>query len=371
MDCVQCVVACRKVNTQTMNPKLILAEGLDVLRKGEAKEREADKLQEAIVKSSKLRKQLPRLKMDYSHAYDTFIRGLELINFVRRTAITVGEHDLVKFCEVRMSHYMDRCENLRNKEANILLPIQLMSSGAAGSVKDGYEIKACLARLDGGRGLNKKTSWKHSLDVTDGSYMIRVRNLDDYAMAAPSVVVEIALQGVKTPLLVKKSIPCQCGWVRYVGVVGRGLMHLIVSCDAVLRESHVELELLRLEEISKSDWMSSLPPIDGLLSDVGVESSGTAAAVATRLPTFAPPQQQLYVLVNPAGVPLANRMNQLRMVLDSYPSGGVGVAKLDKSEQFVLQAVHELPIPTDICGDVDLGGASFEVSGHDLEGGRH
>lgn len=351
-----------------MNPKLILAEGLDVLRKGESKELEADKLQAAIVNSSKLRRQLPRLKGAYSNAYDTFIRGLELVNFVRRTAITVGEHDLIRFCEVRMTHYMDRCEALRNKEANILLPVQLMSSGAAGSVKEGYEVKGCIGRLDADNSLNKKAPWKLSADVADGSYMIRVRNLDDYTMAAPTVMVELALHGVKTPLHIKKAIPCQCGWVRYVGVVGKGLMHLVVSCDGVLRDSHVDVEVLRLEEVPKDDWMKTLPRIDGLLSD---DADEKIKPDSPKLPVFAPPQQLPYVLVNPQGVSLLNRLAQVRKVLDAFPSGDVKVTKLDKAEQFVLQAVHELPIPTDICGDMDLDGASFHASGTDMEGGRH
>jgi hypothetical protein len=360
-----------------MNAKLILAEGLEVLRRGESKEVAADKLQEAIIKSSKLRRELPRLKGAYSHAYDTFIRGLELVNFVRRTAIAVGEHDLVRFCEVRMNHYMDRCEALRNKEANILLPIQLMSSGAAGGVKDGYEVKGCVGRLDADHGLNSKHPWKLSIDVLDGSYMIRVRNLDDYAIAAPSVVVELAVLGVKTPLHIKKAIPCQCGWIRYVGVVGKGLMHLSVSCDGVLRDSHVDVEVLRLEEVAKDDWMKTLPSIDdGLLTDTKGATKGRDGDVddaigGAQLPTFAPPQQPVYVLVNPAGVSLVNRLAQIRKLLDSWPAGNVAATKLDKGEQFILQAVHSLMIPTDLCGDMDLAGASFDVSAADMEGDRH
>lgn len=332
-----------------MNPKLILAESLEVLKKAEAQEIECDRLQEAISKSSRLRKELNRLKRSYSSVYDLFIRGLEMMNFVRRTAIGVGETDLVSFCEQRMTYFMDRCEALRSKEANILLPLSQMDA----EVKTGFTTGEIVATLLPNTGLTKKIPWRQTVRVHDGSYLLTTKNVDLYGVAAPLVVVEVVVKGEQKRQNLKKTIPCQCGWSRMIGIVGEGEVTITVTSDAVVRESHVDLQCVRLEATSPgtSEWMQSLPKLDGLSV---IESSETV------------PKPPVKIEVQPQ-LPLSSRMELIRRQLDVWPAASVNTTPLRKEDQFVLQAIHQLPIPTDICADVHTIECDFSVKPNEID----
>lgn len=333
-----------------MNPKLVLAESLETLRKAEAKESEADKLQEAIAKSSSLHGHLSKLKRLFTAVYDTYIRGLEMMNFVRRWGITANEHDLVRFCELRMCSYMDRCEALRTKEANILVPISELDA----VVKSGYKIKDCIGSLQPTNPLDKNTPWRLSKQVPDGSYMVRARNCDKYSVAAPKVTIEVNVTFGSKSMNLRKVIPSQCGWTRCVGVVGGGTIDVCVTCDAVLRECHIGVELLQLEENDPDEWMKSLPQIDDIAVDIELPTVPTT-----------PPPARIDIQVQPKGVALTTRMELLRKKIDSWPNSNVEAVPLSKGEQHVLQAVHKLPIPTEICGDISS--VDFTVHPEDFE----
>lgn len=349
-----------------MNPKLVLAEGLELLKKAEMSEAQVDKLQERVTKSSKMRSELSRLKNEYSRVYDMLIQGLEMINFVRRAAMNVDESALEEYCAGRMKHYMDRCERVRQKEANILLPISQLGE----VTKEGFSIKETVLALDPAvTPISKKAPWSETIEVCDGSYLVLVRNEDQYTVAAPTVEVIVCVRQCDGKVQTfKKIVPSRCGWCRFVGLVGKGTLTLSAQCDSVLRNSHVGIEVKRLEE--KGDdvsWMSSLPRIDDLME---VEPEPKKEAVVDEIPI---PRGEITksarIEVNPQSATVSQRLQLLRRKLDEWPASGVSATLLAKNEQFVLQAVHNLPIPTDICGDCDFAaGVDFKVDVDELEG---
>ncbi|KEG12612.1 hypothetical protein DQ04_01581090 [Trypanosoma grayi] len=377
-----------------MAQKLLLAEGLDLLRRTEAREYDVDCSQVRISGSNKYRKELSRLAQAYAAVYQDYLRGVEILNYVRRCAMESDEpnsQSLVELCEGKMRAYMDRCEGVRKKEDNILLPLNQVDSYVA---KAAFEVGEPVFVLMGAQYvLKRKEGFSREETLTDGSYLIVVKNLDSYSVAAPqvSVCIDIVPQrGQKQRL--EKVIPCQCGWRRVIGVVASAALKLEAHTDGLLRDSHIDIALYRLEPSSLTTpstgtgaqldtpgamaekLVAELPKLsdDELkrLASPSVSKEGLSPPVPHEgdANDADPLMQQLQSLkvphthhrasspavmperieVSPANMTCADRMRRLRATLNVWPDENVMAAPLSREQQCTLQAVFALPFPTEI-----------------------
>ncbi|RNF23324.1 hypothetical protein TcG_01586 [Trypanosoma cruzi] len=374
-----------------MTQKLLLAEGLDLLRRTEAREYEVDRIQARICSSSKYRHELLRLVQAYNTVYHDYLRAVEIINYVRRTAASNNDprdEKLIEMCEGKMRVYMDRCELVRKKEDNILLPIEQMNQDWT---SDDFLLGSPVFVLSGVQhAIKRNAPFVREEKLGDGSYLFVVKNLDSYNVAAPELSVTIDIvphKGQQQRL--EKVIPCQCGWRRAIGVVTSTELHVLIRSNGLLRDSHVDVALYRLEP--KSATTTQAPP-PGVISDQriaklpkltdedlallsipnvpteslaplphqGAQPNETGNAMqelqSLRVP-YSQPRTQLAAMVpepievSPANMNCAGRMQRLRNTLSAWPNSNVLAVPLDREQQCVLQAVFALPFPSDIASD--------------------
>ena len=357
-----------------MNTNLLLAEALDVLKKAETREHHLDRLQEQVAKSAKRHRELSKLKNDYSAVYDTYIRALEMVNFVRRSAMGSNE-ELVRFCGEKMNFFMNHCDKLREKETNILVPID----EADEVVKDGFRVERTIKLLS--PVLSRGQPYADDFTLSDGCYEVILKNMDQYSVVAPTVQIAVQIRPLSGQAQVyRKEVPSQCGWCKFIGVVSSANVRILVGTDAFVRKSHVTIELRQLSE-TKADgqWLEKLPKID--------ESELTMLTLA-RLPVDEvgglppPPKDSIDELknlhvpyhtaspVSPKVIPpaarsltLEERLKIVQRATEPFPSLPMKIA----GPALVLsQRICALPEPTEICGDVEVG--DFDVSAADLEG---
>ncbi|ORC85325.1 uncharacterized protein TM35_000361850 [Trypanosoma theileri] len=382
-----------------MTQKLILAEGLDLLRRTEAREYEVDRSQVRISSSNKYRNELGRLAQAYGVVYADYLRGVEIINYVRRCAMEssdVNSRSLVEMCEGKMRVYMDRCDGVRKKEDNILLPLEQVDTHL---VKAAFEVAEPVFMLNGAQyKLTRKEPFMREEQLGDGSYLLVVKNLDSYGIAAPlvTVVVDIIPQRGQQQRL-EKEIPCQCGWRRVIGVVGKSTLRVMARTDGLVRDSHVDITLYNLErETSTTSTNSKTMRIEGnyndapgamaekivqqlpKLTDEELEILANSKVPTGELPGKAPnsdepkntkvTMQQLQSLnvphiggnattplvvperieVNPAKMNCSDRLKRLRMTLNAWPANNVMAVQLNREQQTILQAAFALPLPTEL-----------------------
>lgn len=253
-----------------MNVKLLLAESLDVLKKAEERESQTDQMQDRVARSGK--KDFQPVKKMYASLYDAYIKGLEMLNFCRRTAIDSGDDELSTFCAEKMNSYMNRCEKLRDKESNILSTLE--QAVMSGLNKEGFEVGQTVFHVAGSEPLKQSQPIIFENTLDDGSYQLVIKNLDDYSVAAPIVEVQFLVRGKNGKAQIhRKFVPPHCAWSRFVGVVGSGSVKLRVSTDAWVRSSHVDVTLRQLlpsanvvvgqvaGESTEGGWVAALPPL--------------------------------------------------------------------------------------------------------------
>ncbi|KAH9586697.1 hypothetical protein LSM04_006133 [Trypanosoma melophagium] len=391
-----------------MTQKLVLAEGLDLLRRAEAREYEVDRSQARISSSDKYRNELGRLIQAYSAIYADYLRGVEMLNYVRRCAMEnadVNSRSLIEMCEGKMRVYMDRCDAVRKKEDNILLPLDQIDTHLA---KAAYEVTEPVFVLNGTQfKLNCKESFTREERLADGSYLLVVKNLDSYSIAAPMVTVEVDIipqRGQQQKI--EKVIPCRCGWRRVIGVVGASTLRLVARTNGLVRDSHVDIALYNLERETAKDTNNNYNSNNregmGIAGGIYNDATGTmtekivqqlpkltdeelAILANSKVPAGALPEkgallnshepknpkvtmQQLQSLnvphiggnnttpltvperieVNPAEMTCADRLKRLRMTLNAWPENNVMAVQLSKEQQSVLQAAFALPLPTEL-----------------------
>ncbi|RNF10811.1 hypothetical protein TraAM80_01353 [Trypanosoma rangeli] len=371
-----------------MTQKLLLAEGLDLLRRTEAREYEVDRSQARICSSNKYRHELSRLVQAYGTVYQDYLRGVEIINYVRRTALSKNdpkEEKLIEMCEGKMRAYMDRCELVRRKEDNILLPLDQMNQNL---MSGEFVLGSPLFVLSGAQfSIKHSAPFLREEKLSDGSYLFVVKNLDAYSVAAPElgVTIDIVPQRGQQQRL-EKVIPCQCGWRRVIGVVASATVNVLVRSKGLLRDSHVDVALYRLEP--KSVTPAEMQP-PGLISDQLIAQlpkltdEELAALVIPSIPTdaLAPKahqganssnagnaMEQLQSLsvpysqpsmpfstmvpepieVNPANMTCAARLQRLRNTLNAWPNSNVMATSLGRESQVVVQTISALPFPTEL-----------------------
>ena len=234
-----------------MSIKLLLAEALDTLKKAEDAERGADALQVAMSKG-KTGRDFGKVRRQYSAAYDVYIRGLELLNYVRRYAIDAAEGELNNFCAQRMEKYMDHCDRLREKEASILMSVEQADQGGMLD-KEGYAVgeKLLFKRVE----MKNNTPIRWTEELTTGAYQVILKNYDDHSVAAPlvSINVEVVPKSKKAkPMRFRKVVPGRCAWSKYVGVATGSTIVVHVTTDAWVRASRIELTFRSLEPLEDS-----------------------------------------------------------------------------------------------------------------------
>jgi hypothetical protein len=351
-----------------MNTNLLLAEALDLLKKSQMREQQLDILQEKIARSAKRHRELSKLKNEYSSVYDNFIRGLEMVNFVRRSAMGLNE-DLTRFCADKMIYFMNHCDKLREKETNILVPID----EADEITKSGFHVEQTLKLVE--TVLSRGQPFVDEVTLGDGCFEFIVKNLDDYSVASPTIHVALQVGGAGAVQVFRKEIPSQCGWCKFVGSVGRSSVRVLVGTDGFLRKSHATVEIRQLAEIpAGGDWLGKLPKIDESeltmltlahlpVDDVGVPAQPrdpmeelTSLRVPFQSSPTAPNVKQ------PIGTvaSIEDRLEAIQRAVAHFPR----VSPQIKSQLAV--DVSALPEPTDIFGDLNVCG-DFDVTAADLE----
>lgn len=370
-----------------MTQKLLLAEALDILRRTEAREYEIDRSQVRISSSNKYRHELCRLVQAYDSVYTDYIRGMEIMNYVRRCTMngySLTNDKLIEMCEGKMKTYMDRCEMVRKKKDNILLPLDQLDQYVA---KGLFDLASPLFVLDSTiYAVKHNEPFVRKEKLKDGSYLLVVKNMDSYSLAAPllTVFVEVIPERGQ-PQQLKKVVPCQCGWQRVIGVVSPATLSLVVRSKGLLRDSHVDVAFYCLDPATAAKKQVEPPGVEAekLLAQLPrITNDELAQLASARIPTErlpgvkthagsveqntvqpppslnaphvpagkqTPPAVPDPIEVNPAALTCVGRLQRLRNTLDTWPDNGVVTAALTKEQQYVLQSVFALPFPTEIA----------------------
>ncbi|KAG5511218.1 hypothetical protein JKF63_07160 [Porcisia hertigi] len=236
-----------------MTQKLLLAESLDLLRQCEQREYDVDRNKQRISSDSQYRNELGRLLQSYDGVYQQYVRGLCILNHVRHTALSERDpksaeysRKLSEFCAGKMTAYMARCDSIVRKMDGILLPIQQVDL----VVKEGYVPDEAIYLQDGMTyplSRREKVLAKEFM-LMAGTYILTLKNRDDYTLAAPEVNVTLATLPQRgsgaEPLRVELKLPCQCGWRKVIGIVDASTVQLEIRYSGI-RDAHVDILLQR------------------------------------------------------------------------------------------------------------------------------
>ncbi|KAG5487309.1 hypothetical protein LSCM4_07799 [Leishmania orientalis] len=255
-----------------MTQKLLLAESLDLLRQCEQREYDVDRTKLRISSSNRYRNELGRLLQSYDTVYQQYVRGIQILNYVRHTALADSNpksaqysKNLSEFCAGKITAYMARCSNIIRKMDFILLPIEQVDL----ITKEGYTPEDTIYLQDG---ITYPLSRKEKLmakefTLTAGTYVLALKNRDDYTLAAPEVDVSLVVlpqrgSGLE-PSRVEVKLPCQCGWRKVIGVVDAATVQLEIRYSGI-RDAHVDVVFQK--------WCA--------IEDIGGAVSGHGAALS-------------------------------------------------------------------------------------------
>ncbi|CBH12748.1 hypothetical protein, conserved [Trypanosoma brucei gambiense DAL972] len=374
-----------------MNQKILLAEALNILQRTRASELEVDCRQQQVVGNNKLRSELSNLCSLYERVGNDYLLGAEIINHVRRTVMgndDVNSRRLTAFCEGKMEECMDRCEVVRAKKDNILLPLTQMGQHAP---KEGFDLGDPVLLANGNSFTIKRSKpFERTVVLRDGSYVFWIKNLDSYSIAAPKVAVLLEFSTtLGTARRVQKVVPCQCGWKHVIGVIQPVTTRVVVSSDAVVRDSHVEVALYSLKEApvqpdeKKELKLSEVSSVAGLAKVQGVADNDVAALTEHKVPNRTLPTgpedrintksekditEELQSLKVPhvsskessAPVPprpaqeipqnmnCVQRLQQLQECLNAWPKDGVMAVTLGREQRHIIRSLYALPSPVEI-----------------------
>ena len=234
-----------------MTQKLLLAESLDLLRQCEQREYDVDRTKTRISSSNRYRNELGRLLQSYDAVYQQYVRGIQILNYVRHTALADQNSrnaqyskNLSEFCAGKMTAYMARCDNIVKKTDHVLLPLEQVDL----VTKEGYAPEDTVYLQDG---MTYPLSRKEKMlakefTVAAGTYVLVLKNRDDYALAAPDVDVTLVVlpqrgSGLE-PSRVELKLPCQCGWRKVIGVVDAATIQLEIHFSGI-RDAHIDVLL--------------------------------------------------------------------------------------------------------------------------------
>eukprot|EP01065_Artemidia_motanka_P006586 TRINITY_DN13227_c0_g1_i1.p1 TRINITY_DN13227_c0_g1~~TRINITY_DN13227_c0_g1_i1.p1 ORF type:complete len:600 (+),score=120.87 TRINITY_DN13227_c0_g1_i1:73-1872(+) len=209
-----------------VNTKLLLAQGFEFFKQGEAEEQRADALQKSWLSSKN--RDVMALRGAYGSAYSLYMRGLECFDQVR-----TRDHDgkTRQFCTAKMEMYMSRSEAVKDKETNILVPISVRMPDLPGRLI--FERKPAM---------KVRTAEHVDFEATDcgpGSYGVHVRYLDKAGFAMPTALLQIVLEtGMRERTKLTKQLAPETQWFRKLGVARAAAparLRVRVSTDSWMR----------------------------------------------------------------------------------------------------------------------------------------
>lgn len=338
-----------------MSNKLLLGEGLDVIRRGEIREYELNKLLEHT-KANKGSKEVGKLVQDFESVYRTYVSGLEILNCVRhRTSPKVSsatsvdsDKQLNEFCSGKMRVYMERCKTILETISQVYIPIQQIAIPM-----EGYSAgSAILTGLENILLREKCATTDCTLELSRGTYVITLLNKDEYTFLPPEVKVALVTKPhdpsvtLLEALNVKANVPCGMGWRRVIGTTGGATLHVSITASGK-RDAHLSLHV--------SSFHSDCPSIMSKLEEKeGEKAEGSSIMVsslekATRSTKKSlSPSKVQPVVVRPRGMNCQERYDLLMLATGDWESEAVEKVMLPAHCQKFLQTVYALPMPTNI-----------------------
>lgn len=336
-----------------MSNKILMAEGLDFIRQAETMEYELDKRMEMIKDNmKKMKKDIGKLVHDYESVYRTYVKGLEVLNYVRHNvnanagsspqqSVNQGRQ-MEEFCGAKMVAYMDRCNGIRKKLSQLCIPVDQVAIPMEGFCC-GEEIISSRNLV-----LNKgNTTFAQKVNLSRGTYVLTVLNNDDYTFAAPDVTVQLTIHPENPATAafegdtMKAEIPCLMGWRRVIGTTGSAVDVRVTASGK--RDAHVSVVL--------TQWQSEILDVSVSKAKLGQatpSSSGSKASPASSAPPSRAVRNVRPVAVKPHGLNCEERLELLTLSTDTWPADNVVTTRLPPEPQRFLQEVFSLPLPTDL-----------------------
>lgn len=323
-----------------------MAEGLNFIRQAETMEYELDKRAELIMDNmKKMKKDIGKLVHDYESVYRTYIKGLEVLNYVRNNVNAQGgssqqqsasqARQLEEFCGAKMVTYMDRCIGIRKKLSQLFIPVDQVAIPMEG-FSCGEEIISARHLV-----LNKgNEKFCKAVSLSRGTYVLTVLNNDDYTFAAPDVTVHLSIQPDNPASVafegesIKAEIPCLMGWRRVIGTTG-GSVEIHVTATGK-RDAHVSVVLTK--------WHSEVLEVSISKAKPGQPTPSSAASqnLSRTVKNVRP------VAVKPHGLNCEERLELLTLSTDSWSGDNVVTTRLPTETQRFIQDVFALPMPSDL-----------------------
>ncbi|CCW61078.1 unnamed protein product [Phytomonas sp. EM1] len=235
-----------------MAQNLFVAEGVEILRQCETEEHELDQIRSRIKGGRGSGERLVFIAQRYHKLLQNCVQGMEILNHVRHTALDEAntQHNpnsrkLSEFCSQKILEFLKRCKTITNTLDSLSFPLSHVEAVRL----EGYVLERPLLVHEGKRyplkGSEKMIA--REFHLSDGTYLIIIKNLDDYTFAPPDVHVELALS---LPSEVDSemwkfnfTLSCGCAWRKSVGVVGLDTLLTVKIRSSGMRESHIDFRL--------------------------------------------------------------------------------------------------------------------------------
>lgn len=355
-----CVLVC--VEKSQMSVKLLLGEGLDVIRHGEVLEYETNKHLERI-KSKKSKSEIAKVIQDLEMVYRTYVKGLEILNAVRhltdskaspsKTAGVQEDKNINELCRGKMLLYMDRCTAILDKTSNIFIPINQiaipMTEYSAGtSIQTGLE---CFSLEE------KNKMARFSTTLSRGTYVITLLNKDDYTILSPEVVVHVSSTPVnpsvcllETVSTLSSPVPCGMGWRRVIGTTHGAELCIEVSSSAS-RQAHLSLQLHYFSSNCPNPIIPKENEQNTKLLKRQLPRSSLTEKPSPTSPSVSPAISSVHPLsVCPEGLTCEQRYDRLLLFTDTWKSDVLRATSLPAECQEFIQDLYALPLPTSLAG---------------------
>eukprot|EP01062_Namystynia_karyoxenos_P018244 TRINITY_DN16783_c3_g1_i1.p1 TRINITY_DN16783_c3_g1~~TRINITY_DN16783_c3_g1_i1.p1 ORF type:complete len:567 (+),score=171.23 TRINITY_DN16783_c3_g1_i1:92-1702(+) len=223
-----------------INTKLLLAEGFDFAKRGEAEEQRADKMQTGWLSSKD--RDVAKLRNAYGESFRLYVQGVERFNTVRRYDPNA---QVQRFCAEKMEEFMGKCDLVKDKETNILLPcnVRARGDGPLGTLifERRPEMKVRTAE-----------SVEYEAMVGPGGYCVHVRYLDKPGLAMPAALVQVVLETAKRHRTkYTKRLAAYTQWCRTLGVArsdAPARLRVKVNTDSWMRPVSLHVTVHQTEE---------------------------------------------------------------------------------------------------------------------------
>eukprot|EP01059_Diplonema_ambulator_P018147 TRINITY_DN30340_c0_g1_i1.p1 TRINITY_DN30340_c0_g1~~TRINITY_DN30340_c0_g1_i1.p1 ORF type:complete len:390 (+),score=78.24 TRINITY_DN30340_c0_g1_i1:48-1217(+) len=272
------------------NVKVSLAEGFDLGKRAELEEKRADAMQQGWMKSSD--RDVAKLKAAYQRCYTTYIECLEKFNAVRRNT---PDLELQKFCADKMTEYMAKCERVKERETNILLPATVSMNA-----KQGYVIDQVLFERRPERKLGTKEEIYHEVTVGEGAYYVNVKYLDSPSVASPTILAQVVLETARGKTIkYHKHLPAFTQWSRNIGVSSLDAparLRFKLTSNSWIRSLQLHVVVESLKEAADPSLDMLAPP----MPPYAVPRQGNDNMLDVHIPTgpvHAPPEERKEITI--------------------------------------------------------------------------